>query len=92
MDNRSLNLNIKKYKELKLQMQKLEAQIEKTSKFIRGKLEERQLNEYMCDNGSVKITPYSMQKFDSKAFKERYPKLAEKYTRLVECTPKMTIR
>lgn len=92
MDNRSLNSNIKKYKELKLQLQKIEAQIEKTSKFIRSKLEENQLNEYMCDSGVVKITSYSMQKFDSKTFKEKYPKLAEKFTKTIDCTPRMIIK
>lgn len=88
----SLITNIKKYKELKLQMELLESQFKEVSNNIRSEMQNKGLREFTCKNGIVKVTPYIQSKFDSKSFKEQYPQLVEKFTRVIDCQPRMTVK
>ena len=92
-NNRILNVNVKKYKELKSQIAALNEQLEKCETNIRKELNKYNLFEYKTNEGNiVKLTPAERQQFNIKEFKTKHPGIAKKYMTIVVCKPRLNIK
>ena len=79
-EERMLN-KIKELKALEREIAELQEQADDIKAEIKLKLESNNLTEMQIDIFTIRYTPYSSQRFDTKTFKKDYSDLYEQYTK-----------
>ncbi len=70
---------IKELKQLEREITELQEQVDDIKSEIKLKLESNNLTEMQVDVFTIRYTPYTTQRFDSKEFKKDYSELYEQY-------------
>lgn len=84
MTDKTLKEHVKKCGDLKSQIDKLTAQYNNEKSNITLELITRGINAFSCAKYAVKLSMFTVNRFDSKMLKNEYPALYDEYTKQVQ--------
>lgn len=84
MEQRELIATIERVKDLELQQDKINAEIERLKDELKAELASQGVDRMQVGGYKVSNTKYTTHRFDSKAFKADHAEMYEKYTKAIE--------
>lgn len=84
MTNEMMEVEVKKLKELRVQRDQLDKEIEVIENMIKDEMTAQDVYEFSGDDWKVTWNMVTSNRFDQTSFKEAHPDLFEKYKKLSE--------
>ncbi len=82
MSSNELKSKIQKYRELKVFIEQLTAEMDEIKQELINEMEEQQTSKLLIDTFKVSYTDFTSERLDSKAFKAENPELANRYIKV----------
>lgn len=84
MNKVELENKVKELKELKVMAEELDAEITAIEDTIKAEMTEQNVNEMQVGIFKIRWTPVKSNRFDSKAFQNKYADLYNQFTKVIE--------